>query len=163
MDYNYGAERPKLMRSVTNMSRLTTPNQKILEILQSAWEGERENEERIHRLMSLAKDPLDKETLRMIYMDEHKHIKYFGDIYQKQSGYVIPKNIRVTQRSICWDLCSEFEKMIHKYTDNVEFYRRIYFVFSDQQIRDILFEIITDEINIAIKMTHMCNKNREFF
>ena len=147
----------------TFKNRLMPPNQKVLEILQSAWEEERENEWCIHRLMKLSKDKSDKETLRMLCMDENKHVKYFADIYYKLSGQALPQNAYATRRSISWDFYSECEKMMHKCTDNVEFYRRIYFGFNDLDIRDTLFEIITDEMNMAIKMTHMCNKNREFF
>ena len=146
-----------------NNNRLMPPNQKVLEILQSAWEGERENETYICKLIKLCKDPADKETLRLIKMDEHKHINYFEDIYKKLSDQEISQKLRIPQRPICWDLYAEFEKLIHKYTENVEFYRRIYFGFSDIDIRDMLFEIITDEINMAVKMTHMCNKNKLFF
>ena len=150
MEFNYKA-------------RLTPPNQKVLEILQSAWEGERENEASVHRLMKLAKDSADREILRMIRMDEHKHVKYFAEIYTQLSGQVLPQNARITQRPMGWDFYSECEKMMYTYTENVEFYRRIYFGFSDQDIRDMLFEIMTDETNMAVKMSHMCNKNRELF
>ena len=148
---------------IYSKKRLMPPNQKVLEILQSAWEGERESEVCIHKLIKLAKDPSDKETLRLLYMDEHKHVKFFAEIYKKLSGRAAPQDARVTQRPLCWDLHSECEKMIHRYTENVEFYRKIYFGFTDNDIRDILFEIITDEMNMAVKMTHMCSKNREFF
>ena len=147
----------------TYKARLTPPNQKVLEIMQSAWEDERENELCVHRLTKLAKDSADKEVLRMLCMDEHKHVKYFAGIYRRLSGQVLPQDAHIAQRSLSWNFYSECEKMIHKSTENVEFYRRIYFGFNDQDIRDTLFEIITDEMNMAIKMTHMCNKNREFF
>jgi len=150
MEFNYKA-------------RLTPPNQKVLEIIQSAWEDERENELCIHRLMKLAKDSADKETLRMLRMDEHKHARYFSDIYKTLSGQVLQIDAPLTRRPLGWDFYSECEKMMHKCTDNVEFYRRIYFGFTDLDIRDTLFEIITDEMNMAIKMTHMYNKNKEFF
>ena len=146
-----------------NGNRSLPPNQKVLEILQSAWEGERENEAYISKLVKLAKDPGDKETLRLLNMDEHKHVKYFAEIYKKLSDEKISQRIQIPQRPISWDLYTELEKFIYKCTENVEFYRRIYFGFSDPDIRDMLFEIITDEINMAIKMTHMCNKNKVFY
>ena len=144
-------------------SRFTPPNQKVLEVLQSAWEEERENELYLFRLIKQAKNTTDKEMLRMIRMDEHKHVKYFADIYYRLSGLTIPQDMRLTQRPLNWDFYSECEKLLHRFTDTVEFYRRIYFGFSDQDIRDMLFEIITDEMNMAIKMTHICFKNREVF
>jgi len=147
----------------TYKTRLIPPNQKVLDIIQSAWEDERENEVCIHRLIRLAKDSADKETLRLLRMDEHKHVKYFSDIYRKLSDRTLPQNSQIKQRSLSWNFYSECEKMIHICTENVEFYRRIYFGFNDQDIRDTLFEIMTDEMNMAIKMTHMCNKNREFY
>jgi len=150
MEFNYKA-------------RITPPNQKVLEIIQSAWEEERENELCIHRLMKLAKDSADKETLRMLRMDEHKHVKYFADIYKMLSGRALQPDTPLTQRSQGWSFYSECEKMMYKCIENVEFYRRIYFGFADLDIRDTLFEIITDETNMAIKMTHMCNKNKEVF
>ena len=148
---------------IYNNSRLIAPNQKVLEIIQSAWEGERESESYLHKMVKLAKSPLDKETLRLLYMDEHKHIRYFADIFMRLSGRTVPQNIQVSQRPISWDFYSECEKMMYKFTENTEFYRRIYFGFNDMDIRDMLFEIITDEMNMAVKMTHICNKNREFF
>ena len=144
-------------------SRLAPPNQKVLQIIQSAWADEKENEACIHRMAKLAKDLADKETLRMLRMDEHKHVKYFFGIYKNLSGFALQQNTQIARRPLSWNFYSECEKMLHKCTENVEFYRRIYFGFNDQEIRDALFEIITDEMNMAIKMTHMCNKNREFF
>ena len=146
-----------------NGNRSLPPNQKVLEILQSAWEGERENVTYISKLVKLTKDPADKETLRLLNMDENKHVKYFAEIYKKLSDEIISQRIQIPQRPISWDLYTELEKFIYKCTENVEFYRRIYFGFSDPDIRDMLFEIITDEINMAIKMTHMCNKNKMIF
>ena len=146
-----------------NGNRSLPPNQKVLEILQSAWEGERENVTYISKLVKLTKDPADKETLRLLNMDENKHVKYFAEIYKKLSDEIISQRIQIPQRPISWDLYTELEKFIYKCTENVEFYRRIYFGFSDPDIRDMLFEIITDEINMAIKMTHMCNKNKVFY
>ena len=143
--------------------RAMPPNQKILEIIQSAWDGERENALHIDKLIRLAKDPSDKEILRFLYMDEHKHTKYFADIYTKLSGQLIQDNGRLAQRPIGWDLCLEFEKMMYKCTENVELYRRVHSGFTDSEIREMLFEIITDETNMAIKMTHLCNKSRKFF
>jgi len=143
--------------------RAMPPNQKILEILQSAWDGERENAMHIERMTRLAKNPSDKEILRLLYMDEHKHAKYFADIFTKLSGQLIPDNGRLPQRPIGWDLCLEFEKMMYKSTENVEFYRRVHSGFTDSEIREMLFEIITDETNMAIKMTHLYNKNRKLF
>jgi len=143
--------------------RAMPPNQKILEILQSAWDGERENAMHIERLIRLAKNPSDKEILRLLYMDEHKHAKYFSDIYTKLCGQLIPDNGHLSQRPIGWDLCLELEKMMYKFTENVEFYRRVHSGFTDSEIREMLFEIITDETTMAIKMTHLFNKNRKFF
>jgi len=147
----------------TYKNRITPPNQKVLEIIQSAWEEERESETRLHGMMKLAKDSADRETLRMLCMDEYKHVKYFAEIYKGLSGHDLPRDAQVRQPPVSWDFYLECEKMIHKCTENVEFYRRVYFGFNDQEIRDALFEIITDEINMAIKMTHICNKNRELF
>ncbi|MDR1560488.1 MAG: ferritin-like domain-containing protein [Clostridiales bacterium] len=143
--------------------RLTPPNQKVLEILQSAWESEKESEVCFRKLSKLAKDPSDQEILRLICMDEHKHAKYFADIYKRLAGRTLQTSGKLPQRPMSWDLYAECEKMIHRCLDNVEFYRRIYFGFSDHDIRDILFEIITDETNISVKMAHMCNKNKPIF
>ena len=147
----------------TYKARVTPPNEKVLAVIQSAWEDERQNEAHIHRLMKLAKDPSDREMLRMLRMDEHKHAKYFGEIYQKLSGRALPRDGSITRQPPGWNFYSECEKMMLKCTENVEFYRRIYFGFTDQDIRDTLFEIITDEMNMAVKMTHLCNKNRELY
>ena len=148
---------------IYNKNRPMPPHQKVLEIIQLAWEGEQENIIYMNKLIKLAKDPSDKEILRLTYMDEHKHAKYFAEIYRRLCGQAISENVRVTQRTMGWDICLEYEKMIHKCTDVVEFYRRIYFGFSDTDIRDMLFEVITDEMNLAVKMSHLCNKNRKFF
>ena len=147
----------------TYKTRITPPNQKVLEIIEAAWEEERESEVSIRRLTILAKDSADKETLRMLRMDEHKHIKYFAEIYKRLSSKSLPQDARATPRSLSWNFSLECEKLMHKSMDNVEFYRRLYIGFNDQETRDTLFEIITDEMNMAIRMTHMCNKNREFF
>jgi rubrerythrin len=144
------------------LKSILSPDQKILDIIAAAYEDEMESTTYYRKLHKLTKDPNDKETLRIICMDEHKHARYFSDIYKKLTGNSIEKK-QVSQRPISLSLIEEYEKAMNKAIEAVEFYRRIYFGFANQEIRDILFEVISDEMIMVSKLEHLFHKCKTLF
>jgi rubrerythrin len=138
---------------------ILSPDQKIMDILAGAIEDERESESYYRRLRRLAKDPSDQETLRLIQMDEHKHAKYFEDIYHRLTGRTPQLQAQPSQRCLGYSYAQECEKSMYAALEAVDFYRRIYTGFSNTEVRDMLLEIILDEQNTAIKLQHLYSKN----
>ncbi|MDR1913801.1 MAG: ferritin-like domain-containing protein [Clostridiales bacterium] len=140
--------------------RSLSPDQKMLDILIAAVEEERESIQFYHRLSKMTKDTSYKEILRLIRMDEQKHEKYFVDIYKRLTGQILRAEHVTPSRGAEYDFAPECEKAMFAALELSEYYRRIYSSFSNLEIRDMLFEMITDEQNNAIKMQYLYFKNR---
>lgn len=122
-----------------------------------AIEDEIHDKEYYRKLINKATCRDDKEILRQISLDEQKHERIFTDIYQKVTGEKPHISIK-TVRDLSENVLLDFEKSIFDEMEAVEFYRQIYFLFLDVEIRDMLYEIITDEQNHAVKMTYLYSK-----
>jgi rubrerythrin len=146
-----------------------SPDQKILDILCAAAESEQESVHFFGELIKLFKDGADKENIRLIRIDEQKHEKYFCEIYKLITGSAPAIARRTTPRGKLagltngGELAQACEKAMYSALENAEFYRLIYSGFSNHNVRETLFEIMTDEQNIAIKMSHLYQKIRSTF
>ncbi|MDR1000607.1 MAG: ferritin-like domain-containing protein [Clostridiales bacterium] len=145
-----------------------SPDQKILDILCAAAEAEQESVHFFGELIKLFKDGSDKENLRLIRIDEQRHEKYFCEIHKFITGSTPVIAQRMPRGKLAGlthggELAQACEKAMYSALENVEFYRLIHSSFSNHNIRETLFEIMTDEQNIAIKMSHLYQKIRSTF
>ena len=136
-----------------NMIKSNAADKKVLEMVVMAIEESRQNTKYYFSLMGKVTSMEDKEIIRQIYLDEIKHDKMFSDIYIKLSGKEFVSSI--AERRCSPYLVKEFEKNIFAKLDSVEFYRQIYFMFLNLEIRDMLFEMITDEQSNATKFSYL--------
>ena len=134
---------------------------KLAEMLMMAIEDEIHDREHYKRLIHKVSDRDDKEILRQISLDEQKHERIFTDIYTKVTGKK-PHVTNKKEHEPSDNILSDFEKSIFDETEAVEFYRQIYFSFLDLETRDMLYEVITDEQNHAVKLTYLYSKYRKF-
>jgi rubrerythrin len=146
-----------------------SPDQKILDILCAAIESEQESVHFFGELIKLLKDGADKESVRLIRIDEQKHEKYFSEIHKLITGSppVVAKRVmprgKLAGLTNSGEVAQACEKAMYNALENAEFYRLIYSGFSNRNIREMLFEIISDEQNIAIKLSHIYQKIRSAF
>lgn len=121
-------------------------------------QGEREDELFYDYLISVAPSREDKEIIASIRDDERKHNKYFRMIYRYFTGMEIPMNEE-----------EDFERP-SSYLDGirralfgelraVEKYRDIRKNLPDGAFKDVLFEIITDELKHSSKYNYLLTTN----
>jgi rubrerythrin len=135
--------------------------QKALPLIKEAVQGEREDELFYQHLISLAPSKEEKGIIASIRDDERKHNRMFRQIYKDLTG----KEIQAPEKT-------PFERP-SSYLDGirtalfgelkaVENYRRIRQCLpAGGPYRDMLFEIITDELRHASKYNYLFALNRK--
>ncbi len=133
-------------------------DQKILDLLLEALTDEKEDIDYYGRLMNMARTPEDREIIRQVQMDEQKHYMITSDIYYKLTGKqpVVEQIIRPLGRN----LLHEYEKRIFGELAGADLYRKLYFAFLNLQLRDMLFEMMTDEQGHAAKFNYLYAKTK---
>lgn len=109
-------------------------------------------------LAKMAPDCEQREIITSIRDDEIKHFKMFRMIYQEitcaqpmpgqEQEFEEPENY-----------CAGIQKALFGELGAVELYRKIMFGLCSQRHRDMLFEIITDEIKHSGKFNFLYSKN----
>lgn len=144
-------------RANESQKQFKTLNQ-ALSLVKQAVTGEREDELFYDYLISQAPDKEQKDIITSIRNDERKHNKYFREIYY----YFTKENIKSPENV-------EFKKP-DSYIDGikkakmgelsaVERYRDIRAGLPTRYYRDMVFEIITDEIKHAAKYDYILHLN----
>lgn len=125
-----------------------------LELIERAVLGEKEDEKFYDCLINIAPSTEEKEILKSIRDDERKHNAMFRRIYRDFTGRDITREGQDSfQKPKCY--IDGIKKAFFKELDAVEIYRRIRQGLPYVLYRDILFEIITDEIKHAIKLNYI--------
>jgi rubrerythrin len=130
--------------------------QDALNLIKQSAQGEREDELFYDYLISVAPSQEEKEIIASIRNDERKHNKMFKQMYRDLTGQDIPP---VPEEG--------FEKP-KSYTDGVkkalfgelaavERYRDIRAGLPTRYYRDMVFEILTDELKHANKYNYILN------
>lgn len=95
------------------------------------------------------------EEMKDIAADEVKHKKMLEELYEDLTGKMPPEIVQYGQGvgdKTCEELIAE---RIKDELDNVGMYRTMYFAIPNQPGKNILFEIMTDEILHAIRLSTM--------
>lgn len=146
--YSFLENQENNLNSVENNALKTIKKGKLYEkyVLKMILEAiEEENESRLYfeQLANVVSNEEDKATLRKIYLDDTKHFNMLVELYKFLTGKE-PK-IEFEDIDIDYPLKDEFLDSIDDKLENIELYRNIMNSFLDTDIRDMLFEIITDE------------------
>lgn len=114
------------------------------DLLIKAMKAERHDRVKYERMMGSTKDEAVKKQIKFAYDDEIKHYKMFNQIYFQLTGrkldIPIPTNIEKYN-----SLMEAVKSSIEGESEAVDLYREIYALMSNKQMRDKVFEIITDE------------------
>ena len=125
-----------------------------LALVKDAIQGEREDELFYDYLLSLAPTKEEKDIIASIRDDEKKHNKYFREIYSFYTGKSVPLPNNIVfekpQSYIDGIRKSKFGEL-----SAVERYRDIRAGIPDKYHRDMVFEIITDELKHAHKYDYI--------
>ncbi|WP_233191632.1 ferritin-like domain-containing protein [Sporosarcina sp. P18a] len=133
--------------------------QKSLALIFEAVQGEKEDRLFYEYLISVAPTQEDKEIISSIRDDEIRHNVMFKKMYKDFTGQEV------------LDVTEEGFKKPASYTDGiqqalfgelkaVEKYREIRKGLPDRQNRDVVFEILTDELKHAAKYNFLYTENR---
>ncbi|MDR3562112.1 MAG: ferritin-like domain-containing protein [Negativicutes bacterium] len=97
------------------------------------------------------------DIIKSIRDDEVRHFKMFRMIYQEitcEPPYAKQKEFKEPR-----DYCSAIQQAIFGELGAVETYRKIMFGLCSQRHKDMLFEIITDELKHSVKWNFLYSKN----
>jgi rubrerythrin len=123
-------------------------------LLIKAMKDERHDRVKYKKMMEMTDDPMVKKQIKFAYDDEGKHYKMFNQMYEKLTGrhvdIPLPSNIEKYDT-----LMEAVQSSIEGENDAVDFYREIYALMTNKQMRDKVFEIITDEQEHAARFIYL--------
>lgn len=116
----------------------------VQDMLIDAMKDEEHDFKYYSALSDAISDTADSETVKSMAFDEYKHKKLLEEIYYALTE-TMPEKIEVEIEPISEDLKAEFTNSLFKELEGVELYRELMASFENQSIRDLFFEILTDE------------------
>ncbi len=135
------------------------PNRYIAEMLIEAIKDERTDAKYYDTIANMLEDENDKKLFHKIHHDELKHEKIFAEIYELLTGSKpSEEEITIEEKPVSENMEENFANSIIDELSAVEFYRKILFSFLNQEIRDALYEVITDEQGHAQILNYMYSK-----
>lgn len=127
--------------------------QNLLDLIKEAMKDERADRTKYKTMVEMAKNEKIRKQVEFAYMDEGKHYKMFQQIYYALTGKMIdipaPKPEPITK------FIDAVETSINGELEAVELYRKIQSMLPNMKLRDMLFEIITDEQEHATRFVYI--------
>ncbi|HOQ17722.1 MAG TPA: hypothetical protein PLG49_10235 [Defluviitaleaceae bacterium] len=130
---------------------------KISELIEEAAKMERELFSYDKKIMDLLENEADQKKILRISINQRKHEKMFGEIYQGITGRKLLldlKDFDIKEE----DIRKIIDYRIFKGFDAIDFYRKIYFLLMPLEWKQIMYEILGDEQNDIIKYIYYLNK-----
>lgn len=147
-----------IMPRAENQMMYNPQLQEALEWVREAVQGEREDELFYDYLISVALAREEKEIIASIRDDERRHNRLFRKIYKDFTGMEVPSDGEETfERPKSY--IDGIKKALFGELRAVEKYRAIRSVLPMGPYRDVLFDIITDEIKHSSKYNYLFTLN----
>lgn len=132
--------------------------ERALMLIRRAVAGERKDRLFYQYLISVAPGQREREIIASIRDDEIKHFDMFREIYRDITGNnPTPLGTEEFERPESYR--AGIEEALFGELSAVEMYRQIYFGLRCRKHRDMLFEIITDEIKHASKYNYLYTRS----
>lgn len=130
--------------------------QEALPLVKQAVTGEREDELFYDYLISVAPSEEEKKIIQSIRNDERKHNGMFRRIYQDYTGQsiVVPQDVTFEKPT---SYIEGIRRALFGELGAVERYRDIRAGLPNRYYRDMVFEILTDELKHATKYNYILN------
>lgn len=125
----------------------------VLDLIIEAMKDERHDRLKYKKMMELAKNDKVRNQIEFAYKDEGKHYQMFKHIYYMLTRKDI--NIEAPKLEKIDSLLPAIETSINGELEAVELYRKIMSMLPTIQMRDMLFEIITDEQEHATRFVYL--------
>lgn len=132
--------------------------EQALALMYDAVQGESEDEMFYGYLISIAPTKNEKDIITSIRDDERKHNQMYREIYKHFTGQEIP-----TPKNVAFDKPNSYKQGLTKALfgelSAVERYRDIRAGLPTEYYRDMVFEILTDELKHASKYNYLITLN----
>lgn len=138
---------------------ISADTQTIADMLVDAINDEAGDYKKYTDLSQSISDAEDSETVKSMSYDEFKHKRIFEEIYHALTGNDAPE-----ANTESWTpgeiLIAELTDSLFAELEAVEMYRELMSAFESTMIRDMIFEVITDEQAHADIINYLLAKNR---
>lgn len=133
--------------------------EEALSLMYTAIQGEREDELFYNYIISVAPTTEEKTIIATIRDDEKRHSQIFKEIYKHFTGQdvPIPKNVNFEKPQ---NYIDGVKTALFGELGAVERYRNIRAGLPTEYYRDMVFEILTDELKHADKYNYILNLNK---
>ncbi len=134
-------------------------NQYIIEMVTEAIKDGMADSGFYGTIANMLGDENDSKIFYKIVCDKKKHEKIFAEIYEMLTGNSFSdEDTKCDRKPVSENMAENFSNAIFDELSNVEFYRKLYFAFLNTELRDALFEIITDTQAHAQILNYMYSK-----
>jgi rubrerythrin len=163
--HQYANQMPMMYQAPTMPTPTTnkpnpSPSPELLRLLEQAVAGETEDRIFYKELIDLAPTTADKEIIAEIRDDELSHFKQFRLIYHDLTGKEISQPVEPTTEEQPQSYMANLRKALFGEIAAVKKYRLIRSLLSTKAHRDILFDIITDELTHMGKYNYLITINK---
>ena len=157
--YPYNTEMPIKKAGNENLFAQNSNNdEKLAELMIMAIEEEANDEQKYKALAAAAVKEEDVEILRSIFLDESRHKKLLGEIYEELYG-VVPQVKAKEYNFEGADLAAKYNKNIISEVQAARFYRDLANMFTDQEIINTIMSILNDEQNHSVLNVYLFHNN----
>ncbi|MCM8711120.1 ferritin-like domain-containing protein [Clostridium sp. SYSU_GA19001] len=125
----------------------------VLDLIKEAMKDERHDRIKYKNMMEMANEEKIRKQIEFAYIDEGKHYKMFQQIYYMLTGKTI--DVPAPEVESYDKLIDAVETSINGELEAVELYRKIQSMLPNMNLRDMLFEIITDEQEHATRFVYV--------
>lgn len=125
----------------------------VLELIKEAMKDERHDRIKYKNMMEMTTDEKIKKQINFAYMDEGKHYNMYQQIYSMLTGKMI--DIPAPPVEKYNNLKAAVESSINGELAAVELYRKILSLLPNQKLKDMEFEILTDEQEHATRFVYI--------
>ena len=127
--------------------------EQVTDLIIEAMKDERSDRAKYKMMMEMADNEDVRRQIRFAYEDEGKHYKLFQNLYMQLTGHSM--DIPMPQAKHYHTLLDAVKTSIDGELGAVELYRKIKSMLPTQQMRDTLYEIITDEQEHATRFVYL--------
>lgn len=130
---------------------------RLVELILAAIEDKRCCISYYTKLLKMAKLEEEKSIINEIRIDEHKHEKLLNKIYFSITGMHCKGHVK--EINLCNNIKKEYKKSIFEELKSTEYYKKLYIGIKSQDIKNILYDLITDEQGHSIKLIYLNSIN----
>lgn len=125
----------------------------VLDLIKEAMKDERHDRIKYKNMMEMTNNEKIKNQINFAYMDEAKHYKMYQQMYYMLTGKML--DIPAPPVETYTNLKDAVETSINGELEAVELYRKILSLLPNQKLRDMEFEILTDEQEHATRFVYV--------